>query len=95
MSNSAILKSAGHIENMVARTKGLVDHAEIYPDSSTSFQEVRLRLNAIAEEAQHIMSLAKSPKIIEVDEAHFVGTQPDELWLEERLSVISLEPSDG
>jgi hypothetical protein len=94
MSNSAILKSAGDIEDMVVKTKGLVDHAEMYPDSGASFQEVRLVLNAIAQEAQHIMSLAKTPTIVEVDEAPFVS-QPDEFWLKERLSIVSLEPSEG
>lgn len=75
MNTSGILNSAGAVDDMAAKVRTMVDQAELYPDSPTSFQEIRLVLNSIQREAQHIMSLAKSPEIETLP-------SPEDVWQE-------------
>jgi len=72
MSKPNAFNAASNIEDMVAKTRHLVDHAELYPDSAVNFQEVRLMLNAIENEAQYIRSQTEPPKIKPV--------RPSETW---------------
>jgi hypothetical protein len=62
MSNPNAHNAACDIEDMAIKASAKVDHAEMYPDSSVSFQEIRLMLKAIKEEAQYIQSLTRPQK---------------------------------
>jgi hypothetical protein len=89
MNTSGILNSAGAVDDMAAKVRTMVDQAELYPDSPTSFQEIRLVLNSIQREAQHIMSLAKSPEIetLPSPDVFFQGSVRKEKLNEERQDV--------
>jgi hypothetical protein len=63
MSHPNAFNAAYAIASLVAKTRVKVDYAELYPDSCANFQEIRLILNSIAEEAQYIMQETRPPKI--------------------------------
>lgn len=81
MSNTEVYNAADKIDDLVAKTRNMVDHAELYPDSSVSFQEIRLVLNTIADEAGYIMSLTKPVAIEPV-------SSPEEIWEQNRLKRL-------
>lgn len=81
MSNPNAHNAACDIEDMAIKASAKVDHAEMYPDSSVSFQEIRLMLKAIKEEAQYIQSLTRAPKIEPVPSS-------EELWEQHRQEEL-------